>query len=100
MSGTESCFSGTLPAFSSSHSNDLHCWSPLDFLTRYWRQGPFGPTRAGASHGAFCLGCCWMLMVIERLFCKLKNWRRVATRYDHLARNYLSGLVLTAHIIA
>jgi predicted metal-binding membrane protein len=39
-----------------------HCRSPIDFLTRYWRQGPFGPMRAGAWHGAFCLGCCWMLM--------------------------------------
>ena len=38
--------------------------------------------------------------VIERLFCKLKNWRRVATRYDRLARNYLSGLALAAIIIA
>jgi predicted metal-binding membrane protein len=40
----------------------LHCRSPIEFLTRYWRQGPFGPMRAGAWHGAFCLGCCWMLM--------------------------------------
>jgi predicted metal-binding membrane protein len=39
-----------------------HCRSPLDFITRYWRQGPLGPMRAGAWHGAFCLGCCWMLM--------------------------------------
>jgi predicted metal-binding membrane protein len=39
-----------------------HCRSPVDFLTRYWRQGAFGPMRAGAWHGAFCLGCCWMLM--------------------------------------
>jgi len=38
--------------------------------------------------------------VIERLFCKLKNWRRVATRYDRLAQNYLSGLALAAIIIA
>ena len=38
--------------------------------------------------------------VIERMFCKLKNWRRVATRYDRLARNYLSGLALAALIIA
>src|SRR5271163_4698941 len=37
--------------------------------------------------------------VIERMFCKLKNWRRVATRYDRLARNYLSGLALAAIII-
>jgi len=38
--------------------------------------------------------------VIERLFCKLKYWRRVATRYHRLARNYLSGLALAAIIIA
>ncbi len=36
--------------------------------------------------------------VIERLFCKLKNWRRIATRYDRLAQNYLSGLALAAVI--
>ena len=38
--------------------------------------------------------------VIERLFCTLNNWRRVATRSDRLARNSLSGLALTAIIIA
>ncbi|HEY1863795.1 MAG TPA: transposase, partial [Roseiarcus sp.] len=38
--------------------------------------------------------------VIERLFCRLKNWRRVATRYDRLARNSLSGLALAAIVIA
>jgi transposase len=38
--------------------------------------------------------------VIERLFCKLKNWRRVATRYDRLAQNYLAALALAAIIIA
>jgi transposase len=32
--------------------------------------------------------------LIERLFCRLKNWRRIATRYDRLARNYLAGLAL------
>ena len=34
--------------------------------------------------------------VIERLFCQLKNWRRIATRYDRLARNFISGLALVA----
>ncbi len=34
--------------------------------------------------------------LIERLFCRLKNWRRIATRYDRLAQNYLSGLALAA----
>jgi predicted metal-binding membrane protein len=39
-----------------------HCRSPMAFLTRYWRRGPLGPVRVGAWHGAYCLGCCWMLM--------------------------------------
>jgi transposase len=30
----------------------------------------------------------------------LKNWRRITTRYDRLARNYLSSLALAAIIIA
>jgi len=38
--------------------------------------------------------------VIERLFCKLKNWRRIATRYDRLARNYMAALALAAIVIA
>jgi transposase len=32
--------------------------------------------------------------VIERAFCHLKDWRRVATRYDKLARNYRSTVAL------
>ena len=34
--------------------------------------------------------------LIERLFCRLKNWRRLATRYHRLARNYLAALALVA----
>jgi transposase len=34
--------------------------------------------------------------VIERAFCRLKDWRRVATRYDKLARNYAATVVLAA----
>ncbi|MBP0445099.1 IS5 family transposase [Roseomonas sp. SSH11] len=36
--------------------------------------------------------------IIERLFCRLKNWRRLATRYDRLARNCLASLALIATI--
>jgi transposase len=35
---------------------------------------------------------------IERLCCRLKNWRRLATRYDRLARNYLAALALVAAV--
>ena len=33
---------------------------------------------------------------IERMFCRLKDFRRVATRYDKLAANYLSGVLIAA----
>jgi transposase len=35
-------------------------------------------------------------ILIERLFCRLKNWRRLATRYGRLARNYVAAFVLVA----
>jgi transposase len=34
--------------------------------------------------------------LIERVFCRLKDFRRIATRYDRLATNYLSALALVA----
>lgn len=36
--------------------------------------------------------------LIERMFARLKDFRRVATRYDKLARNFLSGVSLAAAI--
>lgn len=35
---------------------------------------------------------------IERMFCRLKDFRRIATRYDKLARNYLASLCIAALI--
>lgn len=35
---------------------------------------------------------------IEAMFCRLKDFRRVATRYDKLARNYLSAVHLAAAV--
>jgi transposase len=35
---------------------------------------------------------------IERMFCRLKDFRRIATRYDKLARNYLASICLAALI--
>lgn len=36
---------------------------------------------------------------IERAFRSLKDWRRVATRYDKLARNFLSAVAIAAAVI-
>jgi transposase len=37
--------------------------------------------------------------LIERMFGRLKDFRRVATRYDKLARNFLATLALAAIVI-
>jgi len=34
--------------------------------------------------------------VIERCYCRLKDFRRIATRYDKLARNFFSSVCLVA----
>lgn len=39
-----------------------HCRSPAHFISEHWRAGTSGALRMGVEHGAFCLGCCWLLM--------------------------------------
>jgi transposase len=34
----------------------------------------------------------------ERLWCRLKDWRRLATRYDKLSANFLSTALIAATI--
>lgn len=36
--------------------------------------------------------------VIERTFCRLKDWRRIATRYDKLAANFAASVFIAAII--
>ena len=36
--------------------------------------------------------------LVERLWCRLKDWRRIATRYNKLARHYIAGLYLAASL--
>jgi len=35
---------------------------------------------------------------VERMWCRLKDRRRIATRYDKLARNYLSAAFIAAAV--
>ena len=42
-----------------------HCRSPIGHLLKFGTfTGPFRDARAGISHGAWCLACCWALMVV------------------------------------
>jgi len=39
-----------------------HCRAPAHFISANWRPGVAGAFRMGVVHGAYCLGCCWILM--------------------------------------
>jgi predicted metal-binding membrane protein len=41
-----------------------HCRSPLHFVLGGWREGTSGAIRMGTEHGAYCVGCCWGLMLV------------------------------------
>jgi len=43
-----------------------HCRSPLSFFMRHGKHldRPTGAFVAGARHGVYCVGCCWMLMAL------------------------------------
>ena len=40
------------------------CRSPIHFVMRYWSPGVAGTMRLGLLHGAYCVGCCWGLMLL------------------------------------
>jgi len=40
------------------------CRSPLSFLMSEWREGAAGAFVMGLKHGAYCVGCCWVLMAL------------------------------------
>jgi predicted metal-binding membrane protein len=41
-----------------------HCRGPVSFLIRRPRAGKLGAFTLGLEHGAWCIGCCWMLMAL------------------------------------
>lgn len=40
------------------------CRNPLQFFVARWRPGAGGAFRMGAESGAYCVGCCWLLMLL------------------------------------
>jgi predicted metal-binding membrane protein len=41
-----------------------NCRSPISFLTAHWRPSLIGAINLGVRHGAYCIGCCWLLMAL------------------------------------
>ena len=56
---------------------------------------PVIPSRSNASKKAYCPKRFYRRRhKIENYFCRIKDWRRIATRYDKLARNFLAATAL------
>ena len=81
------------------------CRSPLAFVLEHWRDGTAGALRMGAGHGAYCLGCCALLMAllfiggVMNLLCAaaIAAWvmlEKVLPRGEALAR--LAGVLAIA----
>ncbi len=40
------------------------CRAPAQFIAQHWRPGWSGAFRMGTYLGAYCVGCCWVLMAL------------------------------------
>src|SRR5262249_60372806 len=41
-----------------------HCRSPMSFFVEHWSPGAWGAVGMGLRHGLYCVGCCWVLMLL------------------------------------
>ncbi len=41
-----------------------HCTSPMSFVLHHWRSGRSGAVRMGFRHSLYCIGCCWLFMLV------------------------------------
>jgi predicted metal-binding membrane protein len=46
------------------HSCLTRCRGPIEYLTHHWRAGRAGAFLMGLQHGAWCVGCCGILMAL------------------------------------
>ena len=88
-----------------------HCRSPMHFLLGGWRFGTAGALRMGVEHGAYCVGCCWGLMIVlfalgvmslawMAVVAGLIFAQKVLPRGDRLTRVFAVGFVGAAVWIA
>ncbi len=85
------------------------CQSPIGFFMTHWRDGATGAFRMGLSHGAFCVGCCWLLMALLFVAGVMNlAWVAAITGFVLLEKAtpwgrtiaYVSGVALIASAIA
>ena len=75
-------------------SNDLRAW-----LAERGTKAVIPPKR----HRRVKLDCDAIIYkqrnVVERMFCRFKDWRRVATRYDRKIKTFMATIAIAATVI-
>jgi predicted metal-binding membrane protein len=64
VAGTILCAAGVYQLLPLKRACLTRCRSPIAFLMTRWRDGPLGALEMGSRHGAWCLGCCFALMIV------------------------------------
>lgn len=73
------------------------CRSPLNFLLDEWRPGNSGALIMGMRHGLFCVGCCWVMMLLMFVGGVMNlTWMAAITIYMLLEKILPSVRVLAA----
>ena len=75
-------------------ANDLR-----DFLASQGTEPVISPAPRRLIRPAFDKAAYRARNLIERAFCRLKDWRAIATRYDKTARNFLAGVCLAVTVM-
>lgn len=81
------------------HACLRQCVSPLDFLMRRWKSGYAATLRLAGAHAAYCIGCCWALMVILVVAGAMSLPWVLAIALVVLAEKVLPGGERTARVI-
>ena len=98
--------SGIFQFTSLKHKCLNYCLNPIDFIHLNWREGRKGAFRMGIENGVYCLGCCWVLMILLFL-AGIMNllWIALIALFILIEKNstnakwisFLAGIVLTAY---
>lgn len=64
LSATVLAFAGVYQLTPLKRACLKRCRGPAEFIAKHMRQGRYGAFVMGLEHGAWCVGCCWMLMAL------------------------------------
>jgi predicted metal-binding membrane protein len=69
-----------------------HCRSPMAFFLTRWGEGAWGAFTMGATHGLYCVGCCWALMALSFVFGVMSlAWMALITGYLVIEKTTSTG---------